>query len=471
MLTFQDYLQIGDSDRERAQFVRDVITQHCASPLYITAAIAEEYDRGRNKTTMEYQKRISDVYGQLHDDTQATVHRCTSNFFSIFTSQLNQYLLGNGVTWKGDVDLGNDFDTQLQKAGKYALVGGVSFGFWNLDHLEVFKVTEFAPLYDEYTGGLAAAVRFWQIDGTKPLRATFFEPDGCTDYLWTISKDSKNRSLEKEWTQVAEDTYMLAKRPYKLHVAKSNADGTEILNGENYPSFPVVPLWGNPNHQSELVGMREKIDAYDFVLNGWEDDLDTAQLYWIISGAGGMDDVDLTKFLERLRTVHAAAPEDGQQVTANTVEIPTAAREALLSRLEVQLYRDAMIMNPEFIQGGAITATQILAAYERQNIKTDQFEYCVNEFVNGILEIAGKKADFTFTRSRVVNSAEEIQTVVMAAQWLGSEYVTRKILTLLGDGDQAEEVLKAVDAEAQERLQSITEEVIKKLDSGGALNG
>ena len=52
----------------------------------------------------------------------------------------------------------------------------------------------------------------------------------------------------------------------------------------------------------------------------------------------------------------------------------------------------------------------------------------------------------------IVNTQEEVQTVVMAAQYLGSEYTTRKILTLLGDGDQADEILRQVSMEDAERL-------------------
>lgn len=398
---------------------------------------------------MQYQKFITDVYGRQYVDRTAVVHRSTSNFFNVFITQLNQYLLGNGVTWKNGADLGEDFDTRLQQAGKAALSGGVSFGFWNLDHLEVFSVLEFAPLYDEENGALAAGVRFWQIDSTKPLRATLYELDGVTNYLWL--KDDKVKPNGK-WIALDNQTYMLPKVTYKQIVRESEADGTEILAGENYPSFPIVPLWGNSHKQSELVGLREKIDAYDFVLNGWEDDLDSAQVFWIISGAGGMDDSDLVQFLDRLRTVKAAAPGDGQEVTAKTIEIPVQARETLLTRLEKQLYRDAMLMNPEDLASGAATATQIRAAYERQNVKADQYEYCVLDFLRGIMAIAGVEDEPTFTRSTIVNTQEEIQSVVMAANYLSSEYVTRKILTLLGDGDQADAVLKAVDAEDAERL-------------------
>lgn len=456
ILTYQDLLLVPDNDRERAEFVRKVIAEHKSSALYQTAKIADDYDRCRNTTTMQYQKMITDISGRQYVDRTATVHRSTSNFFNIFTTQLNQYLLGNGVTWKnGEGDkLGSDFDTRLQEAGKKALCGGESFGFWNLDHLEVFPVYDeqkgsFAPLYDEENGALAAGVRFWQIDESKPLRATLYQMDGYTNFMWIKTEKVKPGD---EWAALGDGAYISTKVPYKVTVAGTQADGTVILAGENYPAFPIVPLWGNPHHQSELVGMREKIDAYDFILNGWEDDLDNAQLYWIISGAGGMDDPDLLQFLDRLRTVKAAAPGDGQDVTPVTVNIPVEARETLLTRLEKQLYRDAMIMNPEDIASGAATATQIRAAYERQNVKADQYEYCILDFLRGIMAVAGIQDEATFTRSTIVNTQEEVTTVVSAASYLGGEYVTRKILTLLGDGDKAEEVLLAVDAEDMERL-------------------
>lgn len=452
MITYQDLLQVEENDFARATFVKKVIGDHKTSVIYQTAKIADAYDRKRNTTIMQYQRMITTITGKRIPDTQTAMHRSTSAFFNIFTTQLNQYLLGNGASWKQeDAPLGADFDTRLQEAGKNALVAGVSFGFWNFDHLEVFKLLEFAPLYDEENGALSAGVRFWQIDETKPLRATLYEPDGYTHFLWM--QKEKVRPEEK-WVYIGEDCFMLPKQAYKVVVTSSD-DGAVIYKGENYPTFPIVPLWGNPYHQSELVGMREKIDAYDFILNGFEDDLDNAQLFWIIKGAGGMDDVDLTQFLDRLRNVKAAAPADGQDVLPVPVNIPYEARERLLDRIDKQLYKDAMLLNPADLASSAATATQIKAAYEPQNVKADQYEYCVLDFINSIMRIAGVEDTPTFTRSVIVNTQEEVQTVVMAANYLTDEYVTKKVLTLLGDGDQADEVIKSLDANASERLFSI----------------
>lgn len=456
MITYQDLLAVKDSDKDRADFVRKVIRDHEGSDLYRTAKIADDYMRCKNTTIMQYQRMVTTITGQTVVDKFATVHRSATNFFKVFVTQLSQYLLGNGVTWENDTDsdrLGPDFDTRLQELGKSALRGGVAFGFFNLDHVEVFSVYDrdkgcFAPLYDEENGSLSAGVRSWQISTDKPLRATLYELDGYTEFMWT-----KNTTPANNWTKIDDGVYMKPKTPYILHILTSDADGAEIVAGENYPTFPIVPLYSNPEHQSEIVGLREKIDAYDMILNGFEDDLDNAQLYWIIKGAGGMDDPDLMRFLDRLRTVKAAAPEEGQEVAPIEVNIPYEARERLLDRLERQLYKDAMIMNPEFLAGSAATATQIKAAYTPQNNKADDLEFCVHDFIDGVMRVAGIDGGSpTFTRSMIVNTQEEVQTIVAAATYLDQEYVTTKILTLLGDGDKAEEVLRRIDAEHMERL-------------------
>ena len=456
MITYQDLLAVGESERDRSEFVRKVIRNHASSDLYKTAKIADEYARCENTTIMGYQKMITLVTGEQVIDPYSAVHRSASNFFKIFVTQLSQYLLGNGTTWKNTSvknRLGADFDNRLQELGKSAMRGGVSFGFFNLDHVEVFPVYDrkrgnFAPLFDEENGSLSAGVRSWQIDQDKPLRATLYEMDGYTEMLWS----SRYKPSDK-WTHIGDDAYMMPKRPYILHTRTTEVDGTEIYAGENYPTFPIVPLWANPEQQSEIIGLREKIDAYDMILNGFENDLDNAQIYWIIKGAGGMDDRDLMQFLDRLRTVKAAAPADGQDIAPVEVSIPYEARERLLDRIEKQLYKDSMIMNPEDLASSAATATQIMAAYTPQNNKADELEYCVLDFIHGILRVAGLEDETpTFTRSMTVNKQEEVQTVIAAASYLDQEYVTTKILTILGDGDKSEEVLQRMDEEDTQRM-------------------
>lgn len=439
MITYQDFLKKKNSESELIDYLYTIIHTHKRSDLYIQAEIADEYARRQNRTIMNYQKLLYTISGEAVPDNYSANYKIRSNFFDRFVTQEVQFLLGNGVTMEGNKEkLGDDFDTRLQEIGRYALIDGISFGFWNYDHLEVFRLKEFAPLYDEQNGALMAGVRFWQISKNKPLRATLYEIDGYTNFIW---KDGKGEILKD-------------KQSYIRNTGISAAGDLEIYDGENYPTFPIVPLWGNPEHQSELVGIREQIDCYDLIKSGFANDLDDAsQIYWTIQNAGGMDDVDLATFVRHMKTVRASVVEDpGAKAESHTIEVPYASREALLDRIKRDLYDDFMALDVKDISGGAVTATQIKAAYEPMNNKADMFEYCVIDFLDGIFALAGIDDNPTFTRSLIVNAQEEIQMVLQSATYLPEEYVTHKILELLGDADKSEDILEQMQEENIERF-------------------
>lgn len=442
MFTYQDLLE-KQTDDERLEFVRAVIEKWKGTGLYKLAATAEQYYKGQNATIMQYQKFVTKVTGERIPDIWSANFKISSNFFYRFTTQKINFLLGNGISFTSEntaEKLGTKekpIDTMVKKASEKACVGGVSFNFFNLDHVETFGVTEFAPLYDEEDGALKAGVRFWQIDEKKPLRATLYEIDGITEYRW---KDGKGEVTQE-------------KRPYKQKIRYSEVSGAEIYDGENYAGFPIVPLWGNSKRQSDIVGIREQIDCFDLIKSGFANTIDEASfVYWTLQNAGGMDDIDLAEFLKRVRELHAVVTDDDVTATPSSLQPPFEARETLLKRLEKDLYRDAMALDVETISSGAATATEIKAAYEPLNIKCDDYEYCVLEFIQGIFAVAGIDDEPTFTRSMVINVSEDIQTVLQAAAFLDTDYVTEKILKILGDGDKAAEMLKKMNADSLERL-------------------
>lgn len=438
MYTYQDFLAVGEDEAKKHRFMLTLIGAHKASEEYEEATVAQDYYNHKNRTITDYQKLLYTVSGKTVPDNYSANYKLASNFFQRFVTQQNQYLLGNGVSFPKPSTkerLGADFDTKLQEAARNALVDKVAFVYWGIgsDGQEgiqrVFRLTEFAPLYDEETGALMAGVRFWQLDKGKPIRATIYELDGYTELMW--------RSGEPEIIQ--------PKRPYIRKYIRNTEGIDESIAWENYPGFPVVPLWGNEKRQSEIVGVRQQIDAYDLIKSGFANDLDDcSQIYWTIQNAGGMDDVDLVEFVRKMRTIKAAVVEDdGARAESHTVEVPYAAREALLQKLRSDLYDDYMALDTKEIASGAVTATQIKAAYEPLNSKADLFEYQIKDFLQRLGEIIGEDlSEATFTRSAIVNTQESIQNLATAANWLPEEYVTRKVLELMGDGDQADKILK-----------------------------
>ena len=439
--TYNDLLDIGENEKQRMEFVLSAILEHKWSDLYKTAYDAELYYKHQNPTIMRFQKWIYNQFGQKVPDIWSANNKIASNWYNYFTTQAVSYLLGNGVTFKTEANkkkMGKDFDKIVQDVATHAKNGGVAFGYWNNNHLECFDLTMFVPLYDEDDGSLKAGIRFWQIDDNRPLHATLYELDGLTDYV-----KKKDKDIE----------VLKPKRAYKETTKSTKAEGVYDRIGENYPGFPIVPLW-NVNRQSDLVGNRGTIDAYDLMVSGLINNVSDCEfIYWILKNCGGLNEVDDAKFIEQLKLTRVAHADgdDGAGVEAHNVSVAFEASAEALDRLTVQLYKDFMALKVEDVSAGNVTATQIVAAYEPINQKTDQFEYCVTDFIQGILELAGIEDEPTYTRSQMSNQSELLEMVLQCAEYLDDEYVTTKILTLLGDADKAKEVLKRKDAEAADR--------------------
>lgn len=442
MRTYEDLLNIDDTDEARLSFVLSAIFEHKSTDAYREADTAYDYFRRRNRTILEYQKLLYTLSGEAVPDNYSANYKFCNSFFRTFTMQEVAYLLGNGVTFGDDATKdalgGPKFDRVLVKAATMALWGGGAFGFLNMDHVDVFSMREFVPLFGEEDGALHAGIRWWQIDETKPLRATLYEEDGYTDYMWKTEKNEQKG-------------YVLhAKRPYVQTIVSTPADGEEIRDGQNYPGFPIVPLWGNEARQSELVGLREKIDGYDLIQSGFANDLDDASMiYWTITNSGGMDDVDLAKFVERMKVVKAAVVDDsGSHAEAHTMDVPYNARQVALAMIRDSLYQDAMALDTDKLSAGSITATAIESSYANLDLKCDDFETQLTQFIESLLDLLGIEDQPTYKRNRIINVAEETQMILSAAQYLDQETVLKHLPFL--SPDEIDEILeKLKEAEAQ----------------------
>ena len=425
------------------QFVRNVIEDHKDSDLYKDGDMSDRYARQENVEAVNREKLYRDIAGRLVKNNWTPCHRMRSKLFGILATQENSFLLGNGLTLdkqKNKEKLGKDFDTKLLQAGYAALTQTVSYLFWNLDHIEIFKNLEFAPLMDETTSSLRAGVRWWQITAGKPLRATLYEEDGYTEYVWNIDKDGQvntNGEILQE------------KRGYQITYKVQPNEEVQITNQQNYPAFPIVPLWSNTQHINQFMGIKPTIDAIDELTNALNDDLTETQLYWLIQGADGMDKSDLAQLLNDIREQKIINPAEGQNVQPYTVNIPVNERQAEISRLKRQVYEDFQGLDIEEIKGGAVTATQIKAAYEPLNHKADDYEMCVIECLNNLFKlISGLESESpTFTRSMLINTTEQIQALELVKGTLGTEYVAEKELLLFGDGDKTAEILERIKSE------------------------
>lgn len=429
MYTYQDFI----NEPNKLNAINSAISHHLNSDIYKTAKSADEYDHQRNETILNYVKTIFTLTGTPVEDFTASNNKLCSNFFHRLNTQRCTYLLGNGVSFSDHKEttvneegievtidttketLGNRFDSDVKKLGYKSLIHGVSFGYWNVDRLHMFPITEFVPLWDEDTGSLRAGIRFWRLDENKPMIAVLYEEDGYTKY-------KSNAKVGMDFEEIQ------PKRSYKITVSISEEDGEEVIGEENYGILPIVPIWGSDLHQSTLVGMKEKIDSFDLIRSGFANDLtDCAQIYWILENCGGMSDDELARFRDRLKITHIATVDtDNSKATPYTQEIPYSARAAYLTEIRNGIYEDFGALDVHAVAAGA-TNDHIDAAYQPMDEEADDFEYQVTEFIQQILKLIGIEDTPVFKRNRISNQKEQTDMVLSAAEYLDDETILQKL--------------------------------------------
>lgn len=439
------------------EFVQALINEHTGSDAYKIAAAAEAYYAKRNLTIEKFQKFLYTAAGQKYLDLFSANYKLKTLFFRRFVIQQVQYVLSNGVNFDKDDTkgrLGKTFDSQLQTLAKKAMVDGVAFGFWNNDHVEVFPFADtpnepgFAPLYDADTGALMAGVRYWSLSDSQTKRYTLYEIDGYTEYILRKGEDMEIDA---------------PKSPYII-VVSTNDLGETIQAGYNYPGFPIIPMYANDLKQSELIGVRESIDCYDFIKSGLANAIDdTSAVYWVLKNSGGMDDVDIAQFLDRLRTVRAAAVDDDGDAEAHTLDVPYEARQTMLTILRNDLYEDFQLVDMDKIMSGNITATAIRMGYQNQDDKCGDFEYYIRDFIARLFALLNIDDEPNFKWNRIANQTEETQMVLLAASYLDTKAVLDHLPWLTPE--EADAIMERRAAEDLDRL-DITEPVTNAYGQG-----
>lgn len=149
--TYQDYLAAED----KIALLCKAIEKFKASAEFVRALSASSYFRGENSTiarktilrARKIETRGTDGRRHVRAGTEDVVgNRIGSSFLFRFVTQQNQFLLSEGVSLPEETKkrLGADFDHLLSRLGECALLHGVSYGYWNADHLEIIEMARAA---------------------------------------------------------------------------------------------------------------------------------------------------------------------------------------------------------------------------------------------------------------------------------------------------------------------------------------
>lgn len=448
-ITYQDWERTPEFKRK--ELLLKIVSSYKVSQDFTHALKAHKYFIGQNPEVMGkmiLQKGLQEVRDKEGKTRKVTTSKAIkgaqvpSNFFFRFITQQNQFLLANGVTLdNADIkaQLGMGFDKTLEGMGEKALIHGVCWGFWNVDHLEIIEAARddlsgFVALVDEETSEPRVGVQFWQIADSRPLHIRLFEVDGLTVY-----RQDKDDLVE-----------IRAKQPYVIQIAR-DVVGEIVTGANNYASLPVIPLYANAERRSELTeSIKAKIDAYDRISSDFVDNFDKANdVYWVLNNFGGTlaDMVDTINTINELRLIANQSDGMGSSSTAepHAFQVPYEARKTALELLEDALYQDYMALSMDAMTGGSLTNVAIQAAMTNLNLKTDRYEWQVFQFVQKVLALIGVTTEeITFKRQEFVNKSEIVEDIQMMRQDIDDETALK--LNPYINQEEVEEILMNRDA-------------------------
>ena len=194
--------------------------------------------------------------------------------------------------------------------------------------------------------------------------------------------------------------------------------------GHGWGKVPFVSLWNNSEKRSDLMPIKNYVDAMDVVASGFINDLRDVQLaIWVLRGYEG---TDLAEFMDNLMKFKAISLDNADSSSAEpkTLDIPKEARESMLSWLEQKIYEVGQGVNTQKITGGSITNVVIKAMYEGLNIKSNnmivklkkalsEFMYFVVEYINDRdgTTYNYKDIKFEFDKRTLFNEKEAKETL------------------------------------------------------------
>lgn len=400
MITFQDFKNIKN-DAE----ILDLINEYKFSNEYAIMAEAEKYYFGENTEILNRLQWFFNSKGQQEVDKFKANNQIPCNYYKKITKQEVQYLLGNGVTMDNDIkkQIGKNFDLLLQKAGLNARIHGVTYIYCYINQenkfmTNNFKATELLPLFDEFNGELRAAIRFYQIDVSKPMIIEVYTEEGKTVY---INNDKDIKLLEPL-------------KPYKLKV-KRDIMGEEVQQ-ENWSTLPIIAYWGDETHKTTFTpSLKNKIDLYDIIMSDFGNNLeDNNDIYWVLKNYQGQG---MSEFLADYKYFKTVRTDDDGEATMKTFDTPYEARETALNLIRTQIYEDTMALDIKALTGGSLTNVAINSAKTDLDLKVDEFEWQTVEMIDKILSLFNEykkvelKEDIKFIRRTLTNDTEIIENI------------------------------------------------------------
>jgi len=358
----------------------------------------------------------------LIEDPYKANNKLAAGYYKILVDQKIQYSLGKPVTIRaGKQDIldllgKEEFPKALKKTGKAASKKFIGWAQPYISGDEKFKLMHIpseqviAMYKTDDADELDYAIRFYPVtilnskdEMVKVIRVEVWDDIQVTYY----QQDPENKEYKFLEGVVNPRPHMIQKLQY----------GDTVTQSENlsWGKVPLIPFYNNDERVHDLKPVRRHIDVYDIVESDFANNLEDIQdIYWVLKGYNG---TNLDTFLNEVRKYKTLKVSDEGDAHAESVNIPTEARTAMLDRINDDIFRFGRGVDTSKTGDGNITNIVIKSRFANLDLKANEFESeCrdfidrVMRFLNRYLQINGQTPvgdyDVTFNRSMIMNETE-----------------------------------------------------------------
>lgn len=419
--------------------IKSYINDFEGSDLRKKMSLGEDYYRSRNTNITErrmliYAETDEGVPYEI-DDPYKSNNKLASGYFKILVDQKTNYVLGNDITFEANnpeaitETLGRRFQYHLKKVGKEASKKMIGWMHPYIDSDGSFKMSvvpseQTIPVYAPHQKReLEMVIRYYSVvvlnddnESVKVTRVEVWDDEQVTYYQENDKTGLYDLLNEERMSEIFGRTF---DNP-KYHFQRDIKHGERVTKTEGlaWGMVPFIPLYNNDEEEYDLQPIKSFIDAYDIVNSDFMNNLEDFQdVYWILKGYGGENVSEFLNQVKRYKTLKVA--EDGD-ARAEKIEVPYLARKEAKEGLESDIFTFGMGFNPNQIGDGSITNVVIRSRFANLDLKADQFEAEVKEFLYTLIEFVNRYReinkqpiielkDIVFDRSLIMNEVELLE--------------------------------------------------------------
>lgn len=401
----------------------------------------EDYYRSRNTEIMN---RKMLIYAETEDgipyeveDPYKANNKLPSGYFKLLVDQKLNYLLGKEIAFDTDQEeelkemLGRKLQSQLKQLGKEASKKVIGWKHPYIDEEQNLKFMivpseQIIPVYKpDFKDQLELIIRYYRVtvlnedgEAVKVTRVEVWDDEEVAYY----QENDKTGIIELITPEYMQRIFGKVYQNPKYHFQKDIKYGDKVAESEGIPwnKVPFIPLYNNDDEEYDLQPIKPFIDAYDIINSDFINNLEDFQdVYWILKGYDGEN---LQEFLHQVKRYKTLKVADDGDARSEQIEIPYEARREALKGLENDIFNFGMGVNPSQLgEGGTITNVVIKSRYTNLDLKCNEFETQLKDFIHELMHFVNRYRELTnqseielkdvqFTRSMIMNENEILES-------------------------------------------------------------